>query len=133
MAEMRFPEKVYRGLTCMVQGEYFEAHEWLEEAWREEPGPIRELYQGLLQAAVVAYHVQQGNYRGAYKVYRRAMRHLVGWPDVVRGLKVEALRQDLHALAREIEAALQGSPPERWTWPVPQWEASEADAEPQGE
>lgn len=116
-----FPPDVLKGLACMAEGRYFEAHEHLEEAWRAESGPIRDLYQGLLQAAVVAYHVQRGNWQGALKVYRRALRHLEPWPEVVYGLDVEALRRSLHTLAEQVRAAQAGSPPEAWSWPKPVW------------
>jgi len=121
MVNAAFPPAVYRGLACMAEGRYFEAHEHLEAAWRDEPGLMRGLYQGLLQAAVVAYHVQRGNWRGALKVYRRAMRHLEPWPDVVHGLDVEALRRCLRTLAEQVRAAQAGRPPQTWCWPRPVW------------
>jgi uncharacterized protein len=43
------PPLALRGLELFNQGEYFEAHEALELAWREETGPVRELYRGILQ------------------------------------------------------------------------------------
>jgi predicted metal-dependent hydrolase len=62
-----------RGLQLNRQSHYWEAHEALEEAWLSRPGEGRRLYQGTLQAAVVYYHVRQGNYIGAVKVYRLAV------------------------------------------------------------
>lgn len=112
------PQEVLEGLALINRGEYYEAHEALEEAWRAEVRPIRELYQGLLQAAVVAYHIQQANWRGALKVYRRAMRHLQPWPDQVAGIDVEAVRQQLHLLARLARQAFQGQPPAQWPQPL---------------
>ncbi len=83
------------GLRLFNQGQYFEAHEALEDAWRDEPGPIRELYRGILQAAVVYLHIRRGNYSGSLKVFRRSQRWLNGWPEVCRGIQVGRLRTDL--------------------------------------
>lgn len=84
-----------QGLAFFNAGEYFEAHEALESAWRDEPGPIRELYQGILQAAVTYLHIQRGNYHGAVKVSARAQVKLRTWPDQCRSVDVAALRNDL--------------------------------------
>ena len=84
-----------RGLRLFNLGEYFEAHEALERAWREESGPIRELYQGILQVAVTYLHIQNGNYEGAVKVSERARVKLEKWPEHCRGVDVGALRADL--------------------------------------
>ncbi|GEM_PF-6647224 len=61
--------KVWEGLRLFNAGHYFEAHEALEAAWNEDLRPIRELYRGLLQAAVTYLHIQRGNYAGACKMY----------------------------------------------------------------
>ena len=39
------------GLVLINEGHYFEAHEELEAAWKEEKGKVRQLYQGILEAA----------------------------------------------------------------------------------
>jgi predicted metal-dependent hydrolase len=89
------------GLRLFNAGEYFEAHEALELAWREETGPIRDLYRGILQAAVTYLHMRRGNYAGALKVSERCMKWLSRWPDKCRGVNVAKLRADL---SRAVEA-----------------------------
>ena len=69
-----------RGLELFNAGEYFEAHEALEDAWRDETGPVRLLYQGILQVAVTYLHVQHDNYEGALKLSARAGAKLAAWP-----------------------------------------------------
>lgn len=91
------------GLQLFAEGRYFEAHEALELAWREERGAVRDLYRGILQAAVVYLHVTRGNYAGAVKVYGRCMRWLNHWPDTCRGVFVEELRQNLKKVVSEVE------------------------------
>jgi hypothetical protein len=91
------------GLRLFAEGQYFEAHEALELAWREETGAVRGLYRGILQAAVVYLHVRRGNYAGAVKVYGRCMKWLRLWPETCRGVEVERLRQDLVKVMDEVK------------------------------
>jgi hypothetical protein len=90
------------GLEHFNKGEYFEAHEELETAWRAESGEIRDLYQGILQAGVTYLHITRANYAGALKVYRRSQKWLTRWPDVCRGVEVGRLRSDLDAAIAEV-------------------------------
>lgn len=90
------------GLEHFNRGEYFEAHEELETAWRAEEGEIRDLYKGILQAGVTYLHIQRANYDGAIKVYKRSQKWLLKWPAVCRGVDVERLRQDLNVAIAEV-------------------------------
>ncbi len=99
----RLHPRARMGILLFNQGEYFEAHEELEAAWRDETGKIRQLYQGILQAAVTYLHIQRGNYPGALKVYGRSMRWLRNWPDTCRGVEVGQLRTDLEAAIMEVQ------------------------------
>ena len=90
------------GLRLFNAGEYFEAHEALEDAWNAEKGQIRELYRGILQIAVVYLHVTRGNYNGAIKVYGRSQRWIKDWPEICRGIEVGKLRKDAEAVINEV-------------------------------
>ncbi len=92
-----------QGIVLFNEGCYFEAHEELEAAWREEKGRVRQLYQGILEAAVTYLHITRCNYPGAIKVYRRSMRWLKDWPGQCRGVDVDRLRRDLGAAIAEVE------------------------------
>ena len=89
------------GILLFNQGCYFEAHEELELAWREESGKIRGLYQGILEAGVTYLHIRGQNLAGALKVYGRSMRWLTQWPEVCRGMDIGQLRRDLEAAMAE--------------------------------
>ncbi len=91
------------GLRLLNEGRFFEAHEELEAAWKDERGPIRQLYQGILEAAVTYLHIRRGNFPGAIKVYGRSMRWLRPWPDQCRGTEVGQLRTDLEAAISEVK------------------------------
>ena len=100
------------GLRLFNHGRYFEAHEALEEAWLDEPGEIRDLYRGILQAAVVYLHITRRNYAGALKVYQRSRKWLEKWPAVCRGIQVARLRADLSEAIDEVGAmSAQTAPP----------------------
>lgn len=91
------------GLRLFNAGEYFEAHEALEDAWNEERGPVRDLYRGILQVAVVYLHITRRNYNGAIKVYLRSERWLRAWPETCRGIEVGQLRRDAEAVIHEVQ------------------------------
>ena len=95
--------KALEGLELFNQGRYFEAHEALEAAWRDERGPVRELYRGILQAGVVYLHITRRNYAGAVKVYQRCRRWLEAWPETCRGVNVGQLRSDLEDAIAEVK------------------------------
>ncbi len=95
--------KAIEGLRMFNAGKYFEAHEELEAAWKNEPGRVRELYQGILEAGVTYLHIRRGNYAGAIKVYGRSMRWLKQWPEICRGVEVGRLRNDLTAAIEEVK------------------------------
>lgn len=91
---LEFPKAFIHGIDLLNQGDYFEAHEVIEAAWRAEPGEIRVLYQGILQVAVVYYHITRNNYGGARKVIKRAILNLspfidnalIDVPEIIRNL-----------------------------------------------
>jgi len=90
------------GFKHFNAGEFFEAHEELETAWRAETGEIRDLYKGILLAGVTYLHIKRVNYDGAVKVYRRSQPWLNKWPDNCRGVDVEGIRRDLNVVIAEV-------------------------------
>jgi predicted metal-dependent hydrolase len=92
-----------KGLVLFNQGEYWKAHEALEEAWREERGQIRHLYRGILQVGVAYLHIQRGNYDGAMKLYHRSRYWLDPFPKVCRTVDVERLQADLETAIDEVK------------------------------
>ncbi len=100
--EGKLHPRAREGILLMNAGRYFEAHEELEAAWRAEKGEIRQLYQGILEAAVTYLHITRRNYPGAVKVHGRSMRWLRKWPGTCRGVAVEQLRRDLDTAMAEV-------------------------------
>jgi len=99
----RLHPQAKKGLQLFNAGEYFEAHEALEDAWNAEQGQARNLYQGILQTAVVYLHITRGNYRGAVKVYGRSLKWLKDIPDTCKGIHVGKLKTDARQVMAEIQ------------------------------
>jgi len=91
-----------KGLQKYNAGEYYEAHEYLELAWRDTDSPGRDLYQGILQVGVAYYQIKRENYRGALKMFGRARERLEPLPDVCQGVEVNRVRRD----AEKVEQTL---------------------------
>jgi predicted metal-dependent hydrolase len=88
------PPLVLKGIEEFNRGEFFEQHETLEAAWRAEPHPTRELYQGILQVGVACYHIERGNLTGAMKVLERGLRRLRQFAPECLGIDVARLIAD---------------------------------------
>jgi CheY-like chemotaxis protein len=87
-----------RGLALFNDGDYYEAHEVLEDAWNEEEGPGRDLYRAILQVAVAYLQIERGNYAGAVKMFLRSRQWFEPLPDVCRGIDLAQLRADATAV-----------------------------------
>lgn len=92
------------GLALFNHGEYFEAHEALEEAWNGDVTPGRELYRAVLQVAVAYLQIERGNYPGAVKMFLRVRQWIEPLPDTCRGVDVAALRRDAEQVRERLLA-----------------------------
>ena len=97
------PELAHTAIEQFNQREFFEQHETFEALWRAEPGPIRQLYQGLLQVGVAYLQIQRKNYVGARKLFQRAWQYLSALPDVCRGIDIAQVRADAQTAQAELE------------------------------
>jgi len=97
------PGELLLGVDRFNAGEWFEAHETLEELWAGEPGGARHLYQGMLQVAVALHHWREGNFRGAVFLLGSAGELLTRVEPVCQGVDVAALLQDTARFRRALE------------------------------
>jgi len=80
-----------RGLDLARAGEYFAAHEALEDAWRaSEPGE-KDFFQGLVHVVVAWYQAGRGNETGCTRQLEKAVRRLTPFAPEHRGVDVAAL------------------------------------------
>jgi uncharacterized protein len=98
------PPLAREGLRLFNAGEYYEAHEVLEHAWNDEPGPVREVYRAVLQISVAYHQITRGNYNGAVKMFLRAVQWFAPLPDVCQGIDIARLKADAAAARAHLEA-----------------------------
>ena len=90
------------GLELFNAGEFFEAHEVLEDLWRPAEGTERRFLQGLIQIAVALHHFTTGNRAGARSLLARGAAKLDDLPDTYLGVRVGALRLQAEAWRRHL-------------------------------
>ena len=88
-------EIYWRGLQLLNEGSFFDAHEVLEDVWREAPNSEKKFLQGLIQIAVGLHHYSKGNLAGAQSVLKRAHRNLSAYPKEHGGIRLNELRMQL--------------------------------------
>ncbi len=83
--------RLERGLALIEAGEFFAAHEVLEEAWRAAAAEERDFFQGLVHVAVAWYQAGRGNRVGCERQLEKAARRLGPYAPAHRGLDVADL------------------------------------------
>ena len=80
-----------RGLRLFNSGEFYEAHEVLEDVWRAAPVAEKKFIQGVIQLAVAFHHHSTGNVVGALSLLKRGSRNLSRYPNDFAGLRLPEL------------------------------------------
>jgi predicted metal-dependent hydrolase len=80
-----------RGLELIRAGAYFDAHEELEDEWREAPPPERDFLQGLVHVAVAWLHAERENRPGCERQLEKAARRLEPYRPSHRGVDVDSV------------------------------------------
>lgn len=92
------------GIARFNRGEFFEAHEELEERLDEVEDDDRwELLVALIQVAV-GYHKAQSGHAGAERMLRLGCEKLAAFPAAAWGIDVGALRVRVHEDLARLEA-----------------------------
>ncbi len=95
------PGELERGLEAIRAGEYFEAHEELELAWRAAAPEERDFYQGLVHVAVAWYQAGRGRPVATARQLEKAARRLAPFAPAHRGVDVAAVLAQVER-AREV-------------------------------
>jgi hypothetical protein len=87
-------EHFNRGVALFNRGEFFEAHEEMEEAMNLLEGDEGdwEFYLGVLRAAVANHKLSNGVIDSAILHLRAALKFLAPYPDRHHGIKLRELR-----------------------------------------
>ena len=88
------------GLDLIRRGEYFAAHDELEDAWRAAVPQERDFYQGLVHVAVAWYQAGRGNRVGCERQLEKAARRLGPYAPEHRGVNVASLLEQVAAAER---------------------------------
>jgi predicted metal-dependent hydrolase len=102
-ASEKLPELALKGIEEFNGGEFYECHEYLEEAWMQEARRVRFLYQGILQVGVGFYHQQNGNWRGATGLLRNGTQRLKEFEPETLGIDVAKLVRESERCLKELE------------------------------
>ena len=92
------------GLALIRSGAYFEAHEELEDEWREAPPEERDFLQGLVHVAVAWLHAGRGNRPGCERQLAKAKRRLDPYSPAHRGVDVAAVLAQVAAAEGRVAA-----------------------------
>ena len=92
-----------RGIELFNKGEFFDAHEVLEDVWRAAPGPEKKFLQGLTQIAVGLHHHSRGNVIGARSSLARGSKNLSPYAEHHSGIHVAELRAAVAAWSAALE------------------------------
>jgi predicted metal-dependent hydrolase len=93
-----------RGIELIRAGEYFEAHEELELAWRAAAPAERDFYQGLVHVAVAWYQAGRGNRVGCERQLEKARRRLAPYAPEHAGVDVGQLLAQVDAASACVAA-----------------------------
>ena len=100
------------GIELIRAGEYFAAHEELEDAWRAAPLAERDFFQGLVHVAVAWYQAGRGRPVATASQLEKAARRLGPFAPAHRGVDVaDVLAQVERARERVAGGSLELDPP----------------------
>lgn len=97
-------DKFELGIKLFNEGHFFDCHEVLEDFWKQESEPDRQLTQGIIQVAVAYYHLGRGNRMGALKLFKRGRQRILGFDKSSRGLDLAAFAAELNKVVLALEA-----------------------------
>ncbi|OGW86688.1 MAG: hypothetical protein A3C35_03810 [Omnitrophica bacterium RIFCSPHIGHO2_02_FULL_46_11] len=103
---MPVDERFKKGIALFNEEEFFECHEVIEDLWLATQDEHKDLYKGVIQAAVALHHLKNGNVSGARKLFKTSSRYLGKYTPEALGLNVEKLLTDMQACFKSIDEGL---------------------------
>lgn len=94
----------HEGVRLFNAAQFFEAHEALEDVWREAHAPERKFLQGLIQIAVALHHHSTGNLVGCRSLLQRGLRNLAPYPERHSGLELALFRDQVELWRGALES-----------------------------
>jgi len=103
LSAKEYSSPLAKGVALFNQGDFFQAHEALEDVWRAAPAGEKKFLQGLIQVAVALHHHGNGNSAGARSVLRRAFRNLSLYPEGFGGIHSAGLLYSISEWQRALD------------------------------
>ena len=123
-----YPREYLAFFELFNAGEFFEAHEVLEDLWVVEVAPLREYYKGLIMAAVAVCHWQRGRPSPAWRLWRDARPRLAAVPPNFEGFDVAAFIDRMDTLFAPIRGGSHAPWEVEWTARIPPLQLAPAPA-----
>ena len=92
------PKSFHRGLRAFNQGEFYEAHEYFESAWRQTPGEEREFFRAFLHMSGGFFRLTQNRPAAAKKFFAHAQKWFSGFEEQHHGFDVAQILRQLEHL-----------------------------------
>ena len=109
-AELR--ERLVRGVALFNSGQFLQAHEAWEDAWREEEGDTRVCLQGLIQIAAGYFKATvQDQPRGCVKLLTSGLEKVSAVPADLLGVATAELVPHVQRTLAEAQRWLDGAGP----------------------
>jgi hypothetical protein len=105
--------KLVTGLDLIRRGEFFAAHEELEDAWRAAEPAERDFFQGLVHVAVAWYQAGRGNRVGCERQLAKAARRLGPYAPAHRGVDIGSVLTQVDEAERLVAGGSLELPPPR--------------------
>ncbi len=112
--------------SLITTRQWFEAHEAVEDLWREAEGIRRRHLQGLIHILVSLEHLRRKNPRGCRGQWEKARRRLTDVPPRFAGLEIQRWMEALEVFyaGLDLESAARNRSfslplPEIQSWPTP--------------
>jgi uncharacterized protein len=105
--------KLVTGLDLIRRGEFFAAHEELEDAWRAAEPAERDFFQGLVHVAVAWYQAGRGNRVGCKRQLEKAARRLGPYAPEHRGVDIGSVLTQVDEAEKLVSGGSLELPPPR--------------------
>ncbi len=98
-----FSTKARQGISLFNQRQFFTAHEYFEDAWRETTDESREFYRALLHISGGFFRLSQDRPSAARKFFSRALDWLTRFENPTFGFNTAKLRRYIEILIQAID------------------------------
>ncbi len=115
--DAEWPEAFRRGLEHYWRGRYWDSHEAWEEVWRAAEEPVRSFMKALIQIDAALIHAGRQEWTGVRHLLERVLRYLGRCPDIVWGIRVPELKDQVRRFLQEVTDVQDGRRP-RFRWSV---------------